>query len=174
MRRRAATGGLVRARIKENTLVDCPLHEVMYYAERYFSVHRRGQQPGVFTLSIDSTSLKIPGHVEARHDVKVAYELKGDPGHPDAISLAWDPQDKIMPKFAGVLHAERREAAHVMLILEGEYTPPFGIVGAAFDAVLGQRIASATAAALLQDIKTFIESTYGDARQTTLASSPKD
>jgi len=162
------------SRIKESTLVDCPLHEIMYYAERYFSVHRRGQEPGVFTLSIDSANLKIPGGVQASHTVKIAHEVKKDPAGLDVISLAWDPQDQIMPKFTGVLNAERQEAAHSMLVLEGQYTPPLGIVGAAFDAVLGQRIASATAATLLRDIKAFIESTYESARKTTLASSPKD
>ncbi len=162
-------------KIKQSISVDCPLHEIMYYAERYFSVHRRGQEQGVFTLTVDSAALNIPGRVQASHQVAIAYELKKANGNEaDAISLAWDPKDKIIPRFAGVLHAERTEGAHSMLILEGEYTPPFGALGAAFDAVLGQRIAAATANSLLQDMKTFIEETYGVARKTTLADSPKD
>ena len=47
-------------------------------------------------------------------------------------------------------------------------------VGAVFAAVLGKKIASATAAALLQDVKQFIESDYQSAETTTLASSPKE
>ena len=163
------------SKVKETTSVDCPLHEIMYYAERYFSVHRRGQEPGVFTLSVDSADLQIPGHVQARHDVKIAYEVKKATGdQPDAIALAWDPKDAVVPKFAGALHAERSESAHSILILEGEYRPPFGVVGAAFDAVLGQKIAKATAASLLRDIKSFIESNYSTARKTIFADSPKD
>ncbi|MBV8364134.1 MAG: hypothetical protein JO193_06165 [Candidatus Eremiobacteraeota bacterium] len=162
-------------KIKQSVLVDCPLHEIMYYAERYFSVHRKGQEQGTFTLTVDSAALNMPGRVQASHQVNVAYEVKKAAGNEaDAISLAWDPQDKMMPRFAGVLHAERSEGAHSTLILEGTYNPPFGAVGAAFDAVLGQRIASATANSLLEDIKTFIEESYGVARKTTLADSPKE
>jgi hypothetical protein len=162
------------SKVKEATSVDCPIHEIMYYAERYFSVHRRGQEPGVFTLSVDSADLQIPGRVQARHEVKIAYEVKHAQGQLETISLAWDPKDQIMPKFTGVLHAERSEGAQSTLTLEGQYTPPFGVVGAAFDAVLGQRIASATALSLLRDIKAFIESNYTVARKTILADSPKD
>jgi hypothetical protein len=47
-------------------------------------------------------------------------------------------------------------------------------VGAVFDAVLGHRIAAATADAFLQDVKQFIESDYQMAASTSLASSPKE
>ena len=163
------------SKVKEETSVDCPRHEIMYYAERFFTVHRRGREDGVFTLSADSEDLQLPGRVQARHDVKVAFEIDKDhENQPRAITLAWDPNDKIMPKFAGVLHPERSDGAQSTLILEGQYTPPFGVVGAAFDVVLGQRVARATAASLLRDIKAFIESNYGVARKTIFADSPKD
>jgi hypothetical protein len=60
------------------------------------------------------------------------------------------------------------------LTLEGEYDAPFGAAGAVFDAVLGRRIASVTAKALLQDMKEFIEPDYQMALATNLASSPKE
>lgn len=47
-------------------------------------------------------------------------------------------------------------------------------MGAVFDAILGRRIAAATANALLQDMKNFIELDYQMALSTTLASSPKE
>lgn len=58
--------------------------------------------------------------------------------------------------------------------LSGKYDPPFGPLGVVFDAMLGHRIAAATADALLQDIKQFIESDYQTAASSSLASSPKE
>jgi hypothetical protein len=39
------------------------------------------------------------------------------------------------------------------------YIPPFGALGLAFDAVIGQRIAARTCDQLLQRLKTAVEST---------------
>jgi hypothetical protein len=157
--------------MKESILVDCPMHDIIVLAERYFSAHRRGQEPGTVTLVVDLADLRIPSQVQARHNVHVAYRASRDS---DVLKIAWDPQDSMIPKFAGVLHAERSFGFHTTLTLEGRYHPPLGVLGAAFDALVGKRIASATGYALLQDIKAFIESNYKQALATTLASSPKE
>jgi hypothetical protein len=160
--------------LRENIDVKCPTHYLIHHAERYFTVHRRGQTPGTFSLTVDMSKVGLPGNVQARHDVRMLYKVSEGANHQDAIVLTWDPDDRFVPKFAGALSGERLEGGESRLTLEGQYNAPFGPVGAAFDVILGRRIAAATANALLQDMKEFIESDYQMALSTTLASSPKE
>ena len=160
--------------LTEHVDVKCPHHEILHHAERYFTVHRRGQTPGTFPLTVDLSSVGLPAKIQARHDVKISYAIqKGPDGH-DAIALTWDPGDRFVPQFTGLLTGDRLVDGKSRVTLSGSYTAPLGPVGAVFDAVLGKKIASATAAALLQDVKQFIESDYQSAETTTLASSPKE
>ncbi len=46
------------------------------------------------------------------------------------------------------------------LILEGKYTPPGWVAGAVFDAVLGSRIADASAKELLERMRSFLLAGY--------------
>jgi hypothetical protein len=46
------------------------------------------------------------------------------------------------------------------LVLDGSYAPPGGIVGEVFDAVIGHRIAMASARSLLTDMRTQIEARF--------------
>ncbi|MBV9056250.1 MAG: hypothetical protein JO078_08580 [Candidatus Eremiobacteraeota bacterium] len=160
--------------LKETIKVKCPRHYVMHHAERYFSVHRRDVAPGTIALKVDLSSLKLPGATQARHDVRVQHQLVGKGGEPDALSLSWDPEDKTVPRFAGMLESAQADAGNSILILEGAYEPPFALVGAAFDAVVGKRIASATLRSLLEDMREFIEKDFQTALATNLADSPKD
>jgi hypothetical protein len=162
------------AKLREQIHVNCPSYYLIRHAERYFTVHRRGQTPGIFNLTVDMTKVGLPGKVQARHDVRMRYESSGGTGGHAVIDLTWDPDDRFVPRFAGTLFGESLEDGRSRLTLAGKYDPPFGPVGAAFDAVLGHRIAAATADAFLQDIKQFIESDYQLAASTSLASSPKE
>jgi len=127
----------------------------------------------MLTLRVDLSSLKLPGSSEARHNVRVKHELTEKDGA-KTLALSWDPQDRTVPRFAGTLSAGEKDPGATTLTLEGAYTPPLGVAGAAFDLVAGRKIASATAHGLLEDIKEFIESDYRTARATNLASSPKE
>jgi hypothetical protein len=160
--------------LRESIDVKCPMHYLIHHAERYFSVHRRGQTPGIFSLTVDTSSLGLPGSIQARHDVRVRYQVSEEGNRRDNIVLSWDPDDRLVPKFAGVLSAERLEGGNSRLTLSGQYDAPFGPVGAVFDAILGRRIAATTASTLMQDMNRFIESDYQMALSTTLASSPKE
>ena len=145
----------------------------MYHVERFFSLHRRDHTPGMLTLRVDFSSLKLPGTSEARHQVRVKHELTEKDGTKE-LALSWDPQDRTVPLFAGKLTTAEKGPGTTALTLDGNYTPPLGVAGAAFDLVAGRKIASATARGLLEDMKEFIEADYRTARATNLASSPKD
>jgi hypothetical protein len=162
------------ATLREQIDVKCPSYYLIHHAERYFTVHRRGQTPGTFSLTVDMTKAGLPGKVQARHDVRMRYEISdGADGH-GLINLTWDPDDRFVPTFAGTLSGESLDDGKSRLALAGKYDPPFGPVGALFDAILGHRMAAATAQAFLQDMKQFIESDYQLAAFTSLASSPKE
>jgi hypothetical protein len=160
--------------LREQIDVDCPRYYLIHHAERYFTVRHPGHAPGTFSLTVDTRKLGLPGNVQARHEVRMRYEIsKGADGR-DVIELTWDPDDRFVPKFAGALSGEGLEDGKSRLTLAGKYDAPFGPVGAAFDAILGRRVAAATAEAFLQDLKQFIEPDYQIAASTSLASSPKD
>lgn len=59
--------------------------------------------------------------------------------------------------FNGTLSAEQEDIDFCRLDLDGGYVPPGGIIGRAFDAVLGHQIADEVARELLQTLKTTFE-----------------
>src|SRR5579871_172023 len=126
--------------LKETISVKCPRHYIMHHAQRYFTVHRRDVTPGTIALWVDLSSLKLPGATRARHDVRVEQQLVQSPGGPGTLNLSWDPGDATVPRFAGTLDSAEGDDGNTTLTLEGRYEPPLGVVGAAFDAVVGRRI----------------------------------
>jgi hypothetical protein len=162
------------ATLTERIDVRCPHHFLIHHTERYFTVHRRGQTPGTFGLTVDMSRVGLPGKVQARHDVHVRYKISKDAAGHDTIDLTWDPDDRFVPSFTGSLSGIRTDDGMSDLTLEGTYEAPFGAIGAVFDAVLGRRIAAATAQAVLHDIKQFVEADYQVALSTSLAESPKE
>jgi len=159
--------------LKESIDVACPNFFSMHHAERFFTVRRRDHIPGVVTLRADLSSLKLPGTSDARHEVRVKHQLIERDGR-KILELSWDPEDQTVPRFTGTLAGEAKDAGTTTLTLDGTYTPPGGVAGAAFDLVVGRKIAAATARALLADIKEFMESDFQTARATNLAASPKE
>jgi hypothetical protein len=65
-----------------------------------------------------------------------------------------DAADGPYPDFHGTLTVAGDEDYDAFwLVLEGNYQPPGGLGGQLFDAVIGKRIAEATAAGLLAEIR---------------------
>ena len=162
------------SKLQEHVDIACPFHYLIHHVQRYFTVHRRGRTPGSFTLTLDVAKIGLPAKVQAQHEVRMQYAVRKDAQHGEVIALSWDPDDRFMPTFEGELHGEQRPPGGSKLVLAGSYNAPMGPVGAVFDALLGKRIAAATAATLLHDVKQFVESDYEIARASSLASSPKE
>lgn len=157
----------------ESIDVECSPYYAMHHVERFFTVPRRDHTPGMLTLRLDLASLKLPGSGQARHDVRVTHSLF-DEGGKKKLSLSWDPEDQTVPQFAGILSAEAKDAGVTTLTLDGTYKPPGGVAGAAFDLVVGRKIAAASVQALLAELKAFVEADFRTARETNLAESPKE
>jgi hypothetical protein len=103
----------------------------------------------------------VPG-AEFGKEVIVTVAPARDPMHFDEPwKLHWEPKGDLYPAFDGTLTVRADESyASSMLELEGTYNPPLGAAGAAFDALLGQRIAAETAREFLRRIGTTMEAQY--------------
>jgi hypothetical protein len=65
------------------------------------------------------------------------------------------------PQVAAMLTA-RPLHLRTVLHLTAEYAPPFGVVGAAFDAAVGRRLAAGALLGFLTEMKASIETQYRD------------
>lgn len=73
------------------------------------------------------------------------------------LDISWHPVSGPYPSFQGKLFAWRGDNSSCRLEIEGSYKPPGGVAGAAFDAVLGHRIAAETIQDLLTRFKAAFE-----------------
>jgi hypothetical protein len=99
---------------------------------------------------------------EISKDVVVTVQRGVDPSHFDQPwVLHWEPNGGAFPSFDGTLTVQAEETYRTSrLALDGSYTPPGGTAGAAFDAVVGTKVASATAQELLRKIGDALEQRY--------------
>ncbi len=96
-------------------------------------------------------------------EVVVTYAARSDPMHfDDPWYIHWAPDGGgLYPEFDGELTIRADQDYPTSIIeLTGSYVPPLGIVGAAFDAVAGSKIAAATARTLLKTIGDSMERGY--------------
>ncbi len=115
-------------------------------------------------------TLPIPGG-EITKDVLVEVKRGSDPRHFDEPWLLhWDPIGGLYPSFDGTLSVQAEENYRTSrLVLAGSYTPPGGAAGAAFDAVVGARVAAATATELLRRVGDALEQRYQTEEQAKTA-----
>jgi hypothetical protein len=74
------------------------------------------------------------------------------------MGISWVPKGGgPYPAFEGTLALSDRSGATSELTIAGRYGPPGGVAGAAFDAVLGKRLADASLKALLATLKGAVE-----------------
>lgn len=99
----------------------------------------------------------------AGNGMLVRYERGNDPLHFDEPWIVfWGPAGAgPYPDFVGELTVRADENYRsAVLELSGEYAPPFGGLGGAFDVVIGTKIGSSTARTLLRKIGNAIEDLY--------------
>ncbi|GAC1430513.1 MAG: hypothetical protein NVSMB5_24770 [Candidatus Velthaea sp.] len=124
-------------------LTDCPFSVAQDYAEEYLHHAERG----------DDRALVYAGPLQRR--VVFRFGTRNDsmePGRPhDEIVLDWYAETSLLPDFTGTLRM-RIAMPGTRFVLDGRYVPPGGALGAVFDRLIGSRIASATADALLAGI----------------------
>lgn len=144
----------------ERRFVLCP-----YNLAQEYLAHIVGARTG--TPSPLTLTLALPG-AELAKEVVVTYDAAIDPMHFDEPwHLHWKPKAGPYPEFDGELTVRADETyASCRLELKGSYRPPGGALGAAFDRAVGNRIAQATAQALLERIGAELEARYAADEKT--------
>ena len=144
--------------IYERLFLKCPYVRAREFLRESLEASVGGN---VQTLPLKARLAFVPGTLEK--NVLVRYERGRDPLHFDEPwNVIWTPEGGgPYPDFAGELTVRADESYRgAVLELQGDYVPPFGAVGRAFDIALGQRIASSTAQTLLRDIGDRMEQRY--------------
>lgn len=121
-------------------------------------------------LAVPLKKLGLGTNFGLEHEVNVNFlPLRGHKGERllhDELQLTWEPTGGgPFPKFSGTIKM-RPLSPDTELALSGEYQPPLGVVGEAFDAVIGKRIAEATAQTLLETIKEGLEADFAAVKET--------
>lgn len=130
------------------TTVNCPFEDVPERLTRFF-----GGDTAVVPLRMRFADLRIERDVE--------IHLASKPGYPGyrLVDVSWAPRGGgPYPVFHGTLSIQDEGAGWSRIDLDGTYQPPFGLVGAAIDAAVGHRVASATASDFLAELKRIITS----------------
>jgi hypothetical protein len=145
--------------VYERFYLKCPYVRARDYLRDALQTAADGKT--VQSLPLSAPLALVPGSLEK--SVLVRYERGRDPLHFDEPwNVYWTPEGGgPYPDFAGELTVRADENYRcAVLELRGDYVPPFGAVGRAFDMAAGQKIASATARALLENIAHIMEERY--------------
>jgi len=109
---------------------------------------RFGGGAGTIALRMTLGDLRVERDVEITLTAKPAY-----PGYA-LFDVAWAPKDGgPYPTFHGTLSVADEGPGWSRLEIDGTYAPPFGPIGAVFDAAVGRRIAQATLRELLAELR---------------------
>jgi len=144
--------------VRENLAMDCPAGRAQASVEGYFARHRRKDGTSRVTLRVPLHGIwPLPG-LPLEHEVTVITRLGRDEENlNDAVQIAWTPRGEVpLPDFKGTLTTWAGDDPNTSFVeIAGYYTPPLGIMGEAFDEVIGHAIAQRTAHALLEEIARF-------------------
>ncbi len=139
----------------ERVFVACPYHRARGYLAE--GVGERAKTGGTMSLRVP-----IAG-VDVKKNVVVTFSPGVDPMHMDQPwRVHWTPEGGgPYPDFDGDLTVRADEDYTTSILeLKGEYRPPGGALGQAFDTVVGSRIAALTGQSLLKTIGDEFERRY--------------
>jgi hypothetical protein len=157
------------AEVYDSVSVHCPYERIPDYLIAYF--RRLGAVNGAHA----TLALKVPV-ADLAVEREVIATVSPRPGHRryEALNLTWTPKDGgPYPSFTGGVSIRRQDRTSATLELAGTYEPPYGVVGHAFDATLGRRIAATAVRTLLATLKRELEAAYrSDAEAVEAATLP--
>ncbi len=147
--------------LKESIVVQTPFVQAAELIERFFIASSQGDAVLTLRLAAPGAGLGVGGFALA-HDVVFSFRRTNGPNQTIVFEIHWESADGgLYPIFDCTLTIAQDETYEsCRLILEGKYTPPGWVAGAAFDAVLGSRIADATAKELLERMCSFLLAGY--------------
>jgi hypothetical protein len=145
--------------IYEHHLINCPYARARQILQD--SIEGSMRKGSATTLPLKAALPLLKGSIEK--NALVSYRKGEDPLKFDEPWLVhWTPEGGgPYPDFDGTLTVRADESyRRAVLELRGEYKPPLGTFGQAFDLVIGAKIAAGTARALLAEIGTLMEEQF--------------
>ncbi len=103
-------------------------------------------------------------HQDVVIDVKSYTEIASESGEKLVISLTWKAasDSSLLPVMDAKIHVSPlEEQQKTMVDFRGEYEPPLGLLGQAFDTVVGHRVAEDSVKHLLEELAMYLE-THAD------------
>ena len=135
------------SKISETIVVGCPYHMAQQFLAD--ALRKPFDKPGTMTV-------RVPlGGIDVAKDVLATVTEGADPMHFDQPwKVHWSPVGGgPYPDFDGEITVRADEDYTTCLLeIQGEYRPQGVALGEAFDAVVGRKVASATARALLDQL----------------------
>jgi len=148
--------------LNERAFVQAPYGQAPRLLKSYLeSLGWHAGHPATLPLRLTAQDLGVPSDITLERDVTAKFETVEDPRHlTKPLHVTWSPtKGGPYPTFSGSLTiSEDEDYGNCILTLSGAYEPPLGVVGKGFDAVIGRRIAIATARRLLEQIRNYLES----------------
>lgn len=139
-------------KVRDRVAVECPITEALSRVEAYFE--RRRDADGRTRLALRASVGDAAGLAIDRVVSVDARRGRDDDNLNDVIHIRWEPATEgPFPTFEGKLYAWAEHDPNISFVeLDGTYEVPLGAAGAAFDAVLGEKIAQQSVRALLLEL----------------------
>ncbi|MBV8600778.1 MAG: hypothetical protein JO359_04350 [Candidatus Eremiobacteraeota bacterium] len=149
--------------LRETIVVRTPFAQAADLVENFFVGQAEKDGTIVMRLAAPGGGLGLRAF-SVEHDVTATFRRERGPSETIVFALHWESADGgPFPIFDGTLTvAQDEDYGTCRLILEGSYTPPGWVAGAVFDAVVGSKIAEATARELLARMSTFLSAGYDE------------
>jgi hypothetical protein len=141
--------------IVEKELVHAPLGSAQTFLQAYFAAHPapKGEGARILLRAGDAAQSAIVTLQPARRPADMTPRYR----------VHWEAEDGgPYPVYDGELTIGADDDYNAFwLVLDGAYQPPGGVAGQLFDAVIGRRIAAASARGLLTEMRAEIEALFG-------------
>ncbi len=145
-------------RLRDTIQMDVPLGEAQSRIDAYFDSLRGAGGVANLRLPIKGAGAALGLSLEREASIE-ARKTRDDDNLNDVVRVSWKTEGSpLFPEFNGVLVVWGEADPHRSFVeIDGEYTPPLGMAGEAFDELVGARIAKATAREFLNDLKRTVE-----------------
>ena len=147
----------------------CPVDRVVaYLREGFAAIASTGPQRHELHAHVPGTKIDLSKAV-----LISCMPLNDDENGPWLVT--WEPEPGgVYPTFEGVLSARAHDKDSAVLELDGEYKPPFGGAGVAFDKLLGHRLATDTAQEFLMELAAEMRARFAYEQALLAFSHPPD
>ena len=139
-------------KIREGVTAYCPEADLAGALEAALRTFRRDSGEVRWTM-------RVPiGGATASREVVASVRYRPRENGRASVELRFGPEDSALyPHFDGQLTARALDPWNAEIAIEGSYEAPLGVVGAAFDAAVGARLARASIRRLVRDLADEVE-----------------